>query len=104
MSKKKEIDANKIDRLAEKIIEARFIELYAAKISFKDGTTYISYSSYDCMIELMIKRLEMLFNLMGIEYGMSWKNGVHFVISGEDVARANYIRKFIDNGYKLKWE
>ena len=77
------------------------------KVEMKYGNTYIFCEEYDYITQKADKKLRQLLKLMGVEYSIqcSYLENEHFslIISGEDKARADYIQKFIDNGYKLKW-
>lgn len=78
------------------------------KVETKYGNTYIFCEEHDYIThDTDKKKLIQLLELMEVEYTVqcSYLENEHFslIISGEDKSRADYIQKFIDNGYKLKW-
>lgn len=75
-------------------------------VSTKYGNTYISVNKYDYDSCRIMKRIEMLLDLMKTKYCSSLiaEDEQFFLsIEGEDVERASYIQRFIDNGYALEW-
>ena len=112
MSAKKNwyIDPREIDRIMQKQQE-EWNQKHIARVETKYGNTYISYGIYDYITDRGIHILQKLFELMGLECSMYIPFGEEkeedrcFVsIKGEDQERATFIRKFIDNGYKLSWK
>lgn len=92
-----------VEQLCEEICQ-KFEDEHTAKISLKWKHTFISYQCNDYIVSLMTKRLEDLLRLMQVDFARDRTNGFQIIIDGEDVARAKYIQKFIDNGYVLSWE
>lgn len=110
---KQKINQEEIDLIVQqkmKEYEKQFIEEHKANISMKHGNTYISFKKYDHVTEKLIKKLEVLFDLMQIEFTWSFfgknfdqENDFVFYLEKEDKERAEFIQKFINNGYKLTW-
>ena len=93
-------------RVAEYVKE--FEKKHTAWVVLNNGNTYVGCDVYDRVTEIIISNLRQLVQLMGIEYSIKYPfaddKGYYLVIEGEDKARADFINKFIDNGYKLNWE
>lgn len=93
-------------KIAEYVKE--YEKKHTAWVVLKNGNTYIGCDVYDTVTEIIISNLRQLIKLMGIEYSIKYPFAddieYYLVIEGEDKARADFINKFIDNGYKLSWE
>lgn len=80
-------------------------EAHKPKVETKYGNTYITVFG-----EEHYNILRALLKLMRVQYSVGlthyYDNDGQIVlnISGEDEVRANYIRKFIENGFRLTWE
>lgn len=92
----------------EKLLEEKaneYVSQHRAWICFKNGYTYIGYDIYDAITEKSMIYLVNLINLMSVEYSIKIPiredKTYYLIIEGEDKARADFIQKFIDNGYKL---
>ena len=99
-----------IDRLVQEKTE-EWNRKHIAKVETKYGNTYISYGVYDYITDKGMYTLRKLFDLMGVCYstyipfGKEKEEDRCFLsIEGEDQERAEFIRKFIDNGYRLGWK
>lgn len=83
-------------------------ESHTAKIKLEYGNTYVSFGEMDYVTTKNMQKINTLLDLMGIEYwvGYPFKEGNSFYVmfKGEDPERADFIRRFIDNGYKLSWK
>lgn len=95
-----------IDRLVKEKTDEYF-KKHTAWIRLKYGNTYVGFDVCDIITEKLICRIRTLFELMGVKYSISYPFDIdksyYFIIDGEDKARAEFIQKFIDNGYKLSW-
>lgn len=91
--------------LKEKLDE--YAKKHTAWIHLKYGNTYVGFNTYDTITEKPINCLKTLIELMGIKYSIKYPFGedkkYYLIIDGEDKERAEFIKKFIDNGYKLSW-
>ena len=110
MKNNQHIDKEEIDRLVKEKME-EWNQKHIAKIELKYGNTYISYGTHDYITDRSMYILQKLFELMGIVYSTyipfgeeKEEGGCYISIDGEDQERAEFIRKFIDNGYKLSWK
>jgi len=110
MKKNWHVDKDEVDRLVQEKLK-EWNQKYIAKVETKYGNTYISYGIYDYITERSMHILQKLFELMDIECSMYIPFGeekeedrCYVSIKGEDQERAAFIRKFIDNGYKLSWK
>ena len=75
-------------------------------VSTKYGNTYIKVNKYDYDSCAVMKRIEILLDLMKVKYCSSIiveDEEFYISIEGEDVERASYIQMFIENGYRLQW-
>ena len=71
------------------------------------GNTYVGYDVSDYETKRFMTYLKELMKLMDVKYAIKYPFGsdesYYLVIKSEDEARAKFIKKFIDNGYKLTW-
>ena len=86
--------------------EKKFIEDHTAKVEMKYGNIYVVFNIQDSFTEKSMIKIKTLLDLMQIEYTVSnsiFSESGHFylIITDEDKAKADFIQKFIDNGYKL---
>lgn len=112
MAKKAKMSQEEIDRLIKEKLEEhdrKFKEEHTPWISLKYGNTYVGYNVYDYMTEEAMIRLEKLLELMNVKYSIrvpfscDEDKSFYLLIKGEDKARADFIQKFFDSGYKLSW-
>lgn len=106
MAKKPVVNKEEFDRLlAEKMAE--YEKKHTAWIDLKHGCTYIGYDVQDHVTELLMDSLRKLMELMDIAYCVKHSFGedksYYLTLEGEDKARADFIQKFFDNGYRLSW-
>ena len=77
------------------------------KVETKYGNTYIFCEEYDYITQSSERELRNLFHLMDVEYSIQYNifddGFFSFIIDGDSKVRAEYIQRFIDNGYRLKW-
>lgn len=106
--KKRPIDIQEAidNRLAEYARE--FEKKHTAWVVVKNGHTYVGFDVHDNITEPLMCLLRKLMELMDIKASIKYPWGddeeYYFIIEGEDKTKAEYINKFIDNGYKLIWE
>lgn len=91
----------------------KFRKAHEAKVETKYGNTYVAFEKIDFVTERYIEKLKQLFELMELEYSVSMSKHSQFDISGEDefcfivfnddAKRAEFIKKFVDNGYRLTY-
>lgn len=96
-----------VDRIYE-ITTEYYENKYKALLVFENGCIHIKYNTYDTITNCMVDSLKKLIELMDIKeyyinYPFDRTREYSIVIKGEDKAKAEFIRKFIDNGYKLIW-
>ena len=94
-----------IDRLVQEK-RKEYEQFHLAKIEMKYGNTYISYGMRDYITENMAYHLQKLFDLMKVRFSTNIpidNTEFYYILEGEDECRAQFIQKFIDNGYKLEW-
>lgn len=96
-----------VDRtIAEYVKE--YEKKHTAWVVLKNGYTYVGCDVYDTVTGTIISCLKQLVKLMDVEYSVKYPfaddEEYCLVIEGEDKARAEFIKKFIDNGYKLSWK
>lgn len=105
MKAKSKMTDEELDRLlVEKM--ADYEDRHTFKVEMKYGNTYVFCPEYDYITQLLIAKIENLLDLMNVEYYIQPKfghNDFSFVFKGENQDLANYIRKFIEDGYRLKW-
>ena len=101
------VSQEEFDKLFEEKMK-EYEERHKFKVETKYGNTYIFCEEYDYITQKLEIELSNLFHLMDIEYSIQPKifdmEHFSFIIDGDDNARAEYIQKFIDNGYRLKWD
>ena len=108
MSKKPTTE--EIDKLVKEKLKQyaeEFVQNHKALVITNNGNTYISFKTYDYIVQEAVGRLCKLLDLIGIESYATYypdyrKYGI--VIDGDDANRAAFIQKFIDDNYVLKWE
>ena len=93
-----------------KLLEERMLEYklrYTPYIILDHGYTYIGFNVRDTLTIPLMESLIKLIELMRIQYSIKYPFGddekYYISIEGEDEDRANFIQKFIDDGYKLNW-
>lgn len=95
-----------VDKLLKEKMD-EFIKDRMAWIHIANGETYIGYNVLDATTYEAMNLLEQLLKLMGVGYATHFPfqddEEYYLVIHGEDKDRADFIQKFIDNNYKLKW-
>lgn len=105
--KEKTLSQEEIDKRIEEAVKKSREEdekEHTAWIVLKNGYTYIGYDVYDQITEKLMSSLRKLITLMGVSYSIRWPFDEYYIIlDGEDTARAEFIQKFFDNGYKLSW-
>lgn len=78
-----------------------------AWIEMKHGYTYVGYNVLDQITEHSMEYLRMLLRLMNVDFSIKHPFGedkqYYLILKGEDKARAEFIQKFFDNGYRLNW-
>lgn len=78
-----------------------------AWIEMKHGYTYVGYNVLDQITEYSMEYLRMLLQLMHVDFSIKYPFGedkkYYLILQGEDKARAEFIQKFFDNGYRLNW-
>lgn len=86
---------------------ADFEKKHTAWITLKYGCTYVGYDVYDHITECLMNDLRKLLQLMDVEFSIKYPFGddesYYLILEGEDGERAEFIRKFFDNGHKLSW-
>lgn len=77
-------------------------------VEVKHGNTYVGYNIQDYITEGGMTYIRKLLRLMHLDFYISYPinddKKYYLIIEGEDKARADYIQKFIDNGYRLTWD
>ena len=75
------------------------------KVETKYGNTYVFCKEYDYITQKSEEKLRSLFHLMNVEYYIqpAILQNFSFILEGEDRERADFIQRFINNGYILKW-
>lgn len=108
--KKTTLSQEELGRLMEETIkkyEEEYKKQHTAWITLKNGYTYIGYDVCDYITEKLMFSLKKLIELMSVPYSTSYPfnedEEYYIVLNGEDTARARFIQKFFDNGYKLSW-
>ena len=94
-----------------KLLEERMKEFekqHTPWIIMRYGCTYVGYDIKDQLTEKMMGALRELVRLMDVQYSIKYPFGddesYYIMFEGEDKARADFIQKFFDNGYKLTWQ
>lgn len=105
--KKKEIPTQEeIDKLLEEKIK-EYEKQRIAWVCMKHKNTYVGFDVCDHITGKAMGYIRKLMELMNVEYAISYPFGddrkYYIIIEGEDKARADFIQKFIDNGYRLSW-
>ena len=100
------ITTEQIDELVcEKIKE--YEKQHLAWIDLKHGNTYIGFDVYDYVTEKSMSKLKQLLDFMCVKYAVYYPfmgdGKSYLILEGEDKARADFIQKYIDNGYRLSW-
>lgn len=100
------------DEIMKQYME-KFTKAHTAKIVAKYENTYVSFEKIDIITEKYIAKLKQLFDLMDINYSVrmshfsqledSEEDEYCFIIYDEDSNRMEFIKKFINNGYKLTY-
>ena len=101
--KKSTIDID-IDELVKEKMKQYQLD-HTFKVETKYGNTYVFCNVYDYITQRAEEKLRSLFYLMNVEYSIQAAilQDFCFILKGEDKERADYIQKFISNGYVLKW-
>lgn len=93
-----------------KLVEERAKEYekqHTAWVVLGYGNTYVGYDICDHITQNLMVYLRKLMELMHVEYSIKYPFGddreYYLILEGEDKARADFIQKFFDNGYKLSW-
>lgn len=94
----------------DKLIAERLKEYETERtawIEMKHGYTYVGYNVLDQITEYSMEYLRMLLRLMNVDFSIKYPFGedkqYYLILKGEDKARAEFIQKFFDNGYRLSW-
>lgn len=110
VSEKKKFQADVNAEIEAMLAEAeeKWKEDHAPKISMKYGNTYISFRLFDHITQTAMSTIHLLLRLMRIKFSVSFpfsEDDSYFTMfEGEDSARAEYIQRFVDNGYRLDWK
>lgn len=100
-----EIDVMIAERLKE--YEEEFIEDHTAKVEIKYGNIYVVFNVQDSFTEKSMIKIKTLLDLMKVKYSINIpilsESGHYYltIINDDDKAKADFIQKFIDNGYIL---
>ena len=106
--KKVEIDQEEYNEYLQLKMEKavkQFGEEHKFKVYTFDGRTYITCKVHDYLTRECETYLIRLLQVMDIEYATLrtlGENGLS--IEGDNLERAVFIQKFIDDGYILKWK
>lgn len=81
---------------------------YIPWVECDNGNTYVGFDACDYKIERAMTRIASLFNLMGVsDYAVKCPivedEEYYYILTGEDKDRADFIKRFLENGYKLSW-
>lgn len=105
----KNYNKDEVDKLVNELLKEerqKFIKEHTPVVSTNYNNTYITIEKYDGHSEVIMEKIMKLLDLMGIQYDVSLISiGNKFFIrfDGDNSDRASFIRKFIDNGYRLSW-
>lgn len=98
-------------------IIAEYLEKYRkaheAKVETKYGNTYVSFEQWDTISQEHISKLRMLFKLMELDYSVRMikysqldeqpENEFTFRIQDGNAEIEAFIKKFVENGYRLTY-
>lgn len=83
---------------------AKFSEQHKAKVTCAHGNTYISFGVSDYITENFMYSITKLLDLMQANYAFVYAENPMLSINGENQQMKNFIQKFINDGYILKYE
>lgn len=91
----------------------KFRKAHEAKVETKYGNTYVSFEQWDTVSEERISKLKLLFKLMDIDYSVRMVkysqleepsgNEFTFTILDGNAKIEAFIKKFVENGYRLTY-
>lgn len=91
----------------------KFRKAHEAKVETKYGNTYVSFEQWDTISEERISKLRMLFKLMELDYSVRMikysqldeqpENEFTFRIQDGNAEIEAFIKKFVENGYRLTY-
>lgn len=95
-----------IDELVQKKLK-EYVDKRTPKVETEDGQTYISFGAGYAEVYKTVDVLLNLIGLLGVERDeillepIQCSDTYYFGIDGDNQERAEFIRRFIENGYKL---